>query len=134
MLEDRGVVAAAVAHGPTEHEVWAVAYLVLVPGVCQIALGVGQAVLAREEPATPTLTGQLLAFNVGSGLVIGGTVTDHPVITYVGSLLLVISLAMFIILARGVRLRALRWIYRVLVAIVLVSIPIGLIIQQVKGQ
>ncbi len=124
--------AAAVAHAPTEHPVWAVAYLVLVPGVIQVALGAGQAILAREEPGTPTLLSQLLIFNVGNGLVIGGTVTDHPVITYVGSLLIVVALAMFIVLARGVHLRVLRWTYQVLVAIVLVSVPIGLVIQHVK--
>ena len=128
-----GFVAAAVAHAPTEHEVWAVAYLVLVPGVAQVALGVGQALLADRVPSDRLLWGQLLTWNLGNAAVIVGTVADASWGTALGGLLLVLALALFLANTRGARTSWLLRAYQVLVAIVLVSVPIGLIIQQVKG-
>ncbi len=128
-----GMLAAVVAHSPTEHQVWAVAYLVLVPGVVQVALGVGETILAAREPSPPALLGQVLLFNVGNGLVIAGTVTERAVVTDVGSALLVIALATFVVFSRGAHTQVLRWVYQTLVVIVLVSVPVGIVIQYVKG-
>ena len=46
-----GLIAGATARHPTEHEAWAVAFLVLVCGIAQIALGLGQSLLATTVPA-----------------------------------------------------------------------------------
>src|SRR5664280_2796146 len=46
-----GLVAAVSAPAPSEHASWAAAYLVLVVGVAQAALGVGQALLALRVPS-----------------------------------------------------------------------------------
>jgi hypothetical protein len=40
-----GLIAAAVSHAPTSGTVWLAAYLVLVVGVAQLALGLGQYLL-----------------------------------------------------------------------------------------
>src|SRR6185312_9648817 len=47
-----GFVAAAIAHAPTRSLVWMVAYLVLVAGVAQGVLGLGQALLPGQPPAS----------------------------------------------------------------------------------
>ncbi|TWP36351.1 hypothetical protein [Leekyejoonella antrihumi] len=128
-----GLVAAVVAHSPTQHEVWAVAYLVLVPGVAQVALGTCQALLADRVPTDRMLTAQLLTWNVGNAAVIAGTVGDAGWGTALGGALLVVALALFLTNSRGARSTWLLQIYRLLVAVILVSVPIGLIVQQVKG-
>lgn len=127
-----GLLAAVVAHSPTEHQVWSVAYLVLVPGVVQIALGAGETVLAAHEPGPWALLTQLLLYNVGNALVIAGTVAEQAVVTDIGSALLVAALVTFVVFSRGAHARVLRWIYQTLVVIVLISVPIGVIIQFVK--
>lgn len=51
---------------PTEHGSWAAAYLVLVMGLGQIALALGQALLAGTPPSRPVLLTELLTWNVGA--------------------------------------------------------------------
>lgn len=129
-----GLLAAAVAYTPTEHEVWAVAYLVLVPGVAQVALGTGQALLAPQAPTRASFWAQLATFNVGNALVIAGTVTGRTAVTDLGGLLLVVSLALFLVVARGGHAGIVRWVYRALITLVLVSVPVGLVIQHATGK
>lgn len=124
-----GLVAAITAHAPSEHATWAAAYLVLVAGVAQVALGAGQAWLAHPTPPLlPTLTSELIAWNAGSSAVLAGTVGGIVSITDAGGVLLVVALAQMLGATRGGPagwpLRG----YRLLVAIVLVSIPVGLIL------
>ena len=73
-----GLVAAAT--GPTGFEdgSWVAAYLVLVGGVAQIALGVGQQ-LVGAAPIRPGLSmAELVAWNTGVIATIGGTVASSP--------------------------------------------------------
>lgn len=129
-----GVTAAAIAHAPTRHGVWAVAYLVLVAGVAQVGLGLGQALLATQTPTPRLVTAELLAWNVGNAAVIIGTIAGVSPVVYVGSALLVIGLALFVFAARGgqQRWRYARWAFRLVVLILLVSIPIGLTLAQAR--
>lgn len=125
-----GVLAAAIAApSPTRHGVWAVAYLVLVLGVGQLVLGAGRAVLAAE-PLTPgAAVATAVAFNVSGAAIVLGVVTDHIAVFDLGSALLLAVLAW---LFYGVRRPARRgWgllAYRLFIAALIVSIPIGMLI------
>lgn len=128
-----GLLAAIVAPEPTEHAVWAVAYLVLVAGVAQIALGAGQSLLTERPPSPRLLAVELFTWNVGNAAVIAGTVSDTAAVTDAGGLLLVIALALLLGATRGARPGWVRPTYRLVVLIVLISIPIGLILAHLKG-
>lgn len=133
-----GLVAAAIAPAPTEHGSWAAAYLVLVVGVAQIALGSGQALLAPNAPSSRVVALEAVCWNAANALVIAGTITNtHPVV-YVGGAVLVAALAMFANAARGATplVRGKRWplhVFRALVAVLLVSIPTGLVLATIRS-
>jgi predicted acyltransferase len=123
-----GLVAAATAHVPSEHALWAVAYVVLIMGVAQIALGCGQAWLPTRVPSPRALTAQLLGWNAGNAAVLAGTLSGLVPLTDVGGVLLVCTL---VLLLRGTRGAEPGWLlraYRLLVTVLAVSIPIGLIL------
>jgi hypothetical protein len=128
-----GLLSAATAHGPSEHATWAAAYLVLVAGVAQIVLGIGQAHLSDTPPSRRRLTAELVGWNVGNAAVILGTVTGATAVTDVGGALLVVA---FGLLLSGVRSgpapRVALWVYRSLLVILLLSIPVGLILAEVR--
>lgn len=125
-----GLVAAATAPNPSELTSWAAAYLVLVGGVVQVALGAGQALLALGTPSRRVIAIELMGWNAGSGAVLAGTLLGLSWLADVGGALLVPALVLVI---RGVRgaARQPAWplhLYRALVTLVLVSIPVGLVI------
>ena len=134
-----GLVAAAVAHDPTEKPVWASAYLVLVAGLSQIALALGRGLLAPRPPQSAVIARDFTVFALGNAGVLIGTLTDTLWLVDVGGVLLVMALGLMI---WGVRAGpggdtpthqpawwvGLLWLYRVLVLVLLVSIPIGLVL------
>src|SRR5690606_8487322 len=61
-----GLVAAVTAVSPTRHATWAAAYLVLVVGVAQLGIGLGQAMLAPKVPSSRLITAELLTWDVGN--------------------------------------------------------------------
>lgn len=133
-----GLVAAVTAANPSEHAAWASAYLVLVGGVAQIGLGAGQARFApRVSPRL--VAAQLLGWNGGNAAVLAGTLLGVLPLVDVGGGLLAVGLALFVHGARGAasRLAGLdRWLlrgYRLLVVIVLVSIPVGLVLARLRA-
>ena len=130
-----GLVAAVTGPLQLAHGSWAAAYLVLINGVAQVALGKAQAALAPRAPSRAVLAAQLAAWNLGGAAVIGGTLVRMPLIVDVGGLLLVIALALMVRTVRG-RTTAPRWAlwtYRLLLIIVLVSIPIGLVLAHIRA-
>ncbi len=125
-----GVLSAATAGSPNYTASWAVAYLVLVAGVAQLVLGIGQAELASKRPAAGVVAAEVLALNLSTLAVLLGTLLAAPVLRYVGTGLLVAALALFIWAVRGARADR-TWLlrgFRLMVAILLVSAPIGLVI------
>ena len=125
-----GLVAAVTR--PTEFGsgAWLAAYLVLVAGVAQIALGTGQAVLARDGPRHSVVRVEVVAWNGGAAATILGTLAGAPVVTTVGAAATAIALGCFIMSVRAAG-GSLRWanvLYRVTAAIVLFSIPIGVVL------
>ena len=87
-----GLVAAVTGPWDLAHGSWLAAYLVLVGGVTQCAMG-----LARmRRPEVMQLRGswtQIGCWNVGNAVVIGGTLAGEPLAVDFGSALLVIALA-----------------------------------------
>lgn len=125
-----GLLAAAIAApAPTRHGVWAVAYLVLVLGVGQIILGAGQALLAPTPPTERVVTVTAVAFNAANIAVLIGIVADHVIVFDAGSTLLLVALVLFL---RGVRRGTRRgwplYAYRLFVAVLVLSIPIGVLV------
>ena len=129
-----GLVAAVTEPLRLAHGSWSAAYLVLVGGVAQIALGASQRALTGRETPTPVLITELAAWNLGSALVIGGTLVGNPVIVDAGGVALVVALAVLARTVRGgARPRWAVWTYRGALAVLLVSIPIGLVLAHVRA-
>jgi len=132
-----GLVSASTAPSPSEHGSWAAAYLVLVGGVAQVGLGVGQAWLAPDVASTrlTRLTNlQLVGWNVGNAAVIGATLSGLTPVVDAGGALLVATLVACVSKVRhparrGLPLQA----FRALVILLLVSIPVGLVLAQLTG-
>ena len=126
-----GLVSAAAAPTASYHSSWAVAYIVLVAGVAQILLGLGQAVLTGGS-RTPTMRWvQLCCWNIGNALVLAGTLLDVPVLLYLGCVALILTLALVLHAIAHVRSSRLLWTVRAVVAVLLVSIPTGIVLQAV---
>ncbi len=134
-----GLVSAATAGAPTEHSAWAVAYLVLVAGVAQIGLGLGQLLSSRRTDATSTA--ELVLWNAGNALVLAGVLVPVGVLVDVGGALLVVALVLALYGVRSARSsgaersvlagRSRQWLlvaFRLLVAVLALSIPAGLIL------
>lgn len=128
-----GLVAAVTAPAPTEHGSWAAAYLVLVGGVAQIALALGQSWLAPAAPSRRLLAGEYVAWSLGNAAVLIGTLAEVPAVVDIGGALLVAALAIFAIAVRGGRRHWALLVYRALVVLMLVSIPVGLVLDRVRG-
>lgn len=123
-----GLVAAITATDPLEHGAWVAAYLVLVVGVAQIALGLGQAWLTVVPPGREAVAAELAIYNLGNAGVIGGTLAGLTWLVDAGGILLVAALVMYLAATRRARDGWVTLTYRGLIAIVLVSIPVGLIL------
>ena len=124
-----GIASATTAGTPSYLASWAVAYLVLVVGVAQIALGLGQALLMPEMPSARLVIGEWVLFNLGSAAVLAGSLLNMPLFTIIGSVLLLIALGMLFWTTRSsARGGWLRYAYWLLIAILFVSVFIGLVI------
>ncbi len=128
-----GLLAAAFASDPGRYAVWASAYLVLVVGVIQFALGLGQALLAAEVPAAGLVASEWIVMNLGNAAVIVGTLITFPSLVAVGGALLVIALALFLYGTRTARPHWSTYTYRILLILVLLSIAIGVGLSASRG-
>jgi hypothetical protein len=130
-----GVLSAASAGSPTYTSSWAVAYLVLVAGVAQLVLGIGQAELASKVLPSRLVAAEAVALNLSTAAVLLGTLLAAPGLTYLGAALLVIGLAMFVWAVRGAgtHLPWLLWAFRIMVIVLLVSAPVGLVIAHARA-
>lgn len=127
-----GLVAAASALAPSTHASWAAAYLVLVAGVAQIALGLGQAALAPQAPAGKLVAAQAGLWNTGNAAVLVGTLAGVASLVDLGGAFLVTCLVLLAHAVRGgVSRGGWRWGqygFWLLVFVLLLSIPIGLVL------
>ena len=129
-----GLVAAVTR--PTDFDAgsWVAAYLVLVGGVAQIALGAGQGWLARVPPGGSAVRGEAVTWNLAVILTIWGTLAELPALTTGGAVLSTASLALFLAGTRATRPTAplVRAAYRGVVAIILVSAPVGVALAWIR--
>jgi hypothetical protein len=128
-----GLVSAALAHAPTRHAMWLVAYLVLVVGVAQFGLGIGQSWLARALPSTGLLVGECGLFNVGNVFVMAGTLAGHVAWVSVGTLLLIVALSLFFFGVRRAPGRPLLHAYRAMLLLVVASALVGLLLATLRA-
>ena len=107
---------------------WLAAYLVLVVGVAQIALGVGQAWLTAVASPGSLLWAEAATWNLGAAGVVAGTLLDAPVLTTIGGIITLVALVLFLVGVRQTR-PVPTWVrrgYQGIVVFVLLSIPVGL--------
>ena len=130
-----GLLSAATALSPSYTASWAVAYIVLVAGVAQLVLGIGQAYLAPRQPSARVVAIEAIAFNLAHVAVLTGTLLTAAWIVDIGAAFIVVALALFIWSVRGTGTGN-RWVlyaFRAMVVIVLVTTPIGLVIAHLKN-
>lgn len=129
-----GLFSAATARGASYHSAWFVAYVVLVVGVAQAALGLGQWRLASMPLSAKVIAGELLVFNLGNVGVITGTLLASPIWVDVGSALLVVALSWFGWSVRAPRRRGLPLrAYSTLVVLLLVSVVVGVFLAHLSA-
>lgn len=124
-----GLLSAFSARQPTRRASWASAYLVLVVGVIQYGIVVAWQHL--HHPQTTLMILALCAYNLGSALVVTGTVLKarlpfYRMLVNSGGTAIGLSMALLLI---AVRKAPASWTLAglvVLAAIILVSMPIGL--------
>jgi hypothetical protein len=120
-------VAAVDSATPFGHGAWLAAYLVLVGGVSQVALGPGRFAVGLPRPSPRVTRAQLMLWNAGGVLVPAGVLAGAPGIVTAGSVALLAALALFATGIRSVRrahrTRALG--YATLLAGLAVSVVVG---------
>ena len=130
-----GLLPAVTASIITRELAWLSAYLVLVAGVAAVALGLGQAFIGAHVPKGVLVYAELIVYFAGNALIVTGTFSRFPILTDVGGGLLVLALLGFIWGARGAR-GPRTWglyVYRAVIVILLVSIPIGLVLAHLRA-
>jgi hypothetical protein len=130
-----GLVAAATTPAPSQHGSWAAADLMLVAGVAQVALGVGQALLALQAPSSRLVAAEFVGWSVGNAAVVAGALLDTTTVVDVGAALLIVALVLVVHRARGAPGRR-SWplyAFRLLMVLLLVSIPVGLVLAQLQS-
>lgn len=133
-----GLISAIAASSPSENSSWAVAYLVLVGGVAQVVVGVLQSRLVARPLSPAFLLAEFLTWNLGNAAVIAGQLLGYQFVLDAGGVVLGASLLLLLAGVRGV-LPTTAWerrslyAYRLVLLIVLVSIPIGLVVGHIKA-
>lgn len=127
-----GLVAAVTGPFGWENGSWAAAYLVLVTGVAQYVMG-----WRRAGAPAPDRDGwvQLAAWDLGSLAVLLGVLVQQALLVDLGSvvLLLAIALALRADLRLGTGPRVVTAGYRLLLLVLLVSIPVGMLLAHLRS-
>ena len=126
-----GLVAAVTGPLKLTHGSWLTAYLVLVCGVAQCAIGLAQERLAVHPVRPRTSWIQLICWNAGNAAVIAGTLTALPIVTDIG-VVLVIPLILTMHAVRNSPQRLLSRSYSAVMSVLIVSIPIGLLLAHLR--
>lgn len=129
-----GLVAAATGPLDLARGSWLAAFLVLVAGVAQLALGAGQAALAERPPTRAVVRAELVLWNLGVAATVAGTLATLPALTTVAAVPVVAALVLFAVSVRGIG-TAPTWArasYLAVVTVVGVSTPIGLVLAWVR--
>lgn len=127
-----GLVSAVTSAAPFERGSWVAAYLVLVAGVSQVGLGYGQALLADHVPSWRVVAVEFAAWNVGNATIILGTLLTLPLLVDAGGILLMLTLVLLLVTTRrSVGSRWIRYSFRFLLLVLLLSIPVGSLLTRI---
>lgn len=126
-----GVVAAVTGPLGLDKGSWLAAYLVLVSGVAQFAIGQAPKWLGARASGWSLV----VSWNLGNAAVIVGTLAGLALLVDLGALLLVIGLGIAASAVRGARTHGgvLGWAYRALLLVLIVSIPIGVLLSHLRN-
>lgn len=127
-----GVISAFLPDQASSYDTWLVAYLVLVVGVAQVVLGWGLSKLPTKKVASYVYT-VFLAFNFGNWLVVSGTLISDQLLVYVGGAMICFAMVVGLAAIRGAKRTPYLYAYIFMVAIILVSTPVGLILSTMRG-
>jgi len=127
-----GLVAAITGPLKLDHGSWLAAYLVLVCGAAQCAIGIAQPQLAARPVGARSYWIELICWNVGNAAVITGTLAAVPIVADIGGAPLLIPLVVTIRAVRASSRRLLSWGYRAAMGVLIVSIPIGLALAHLR--
>ncbi len=127
-----GLVAAVTGPLDLAHGSWAAAYLVLVCGVASLVIGAAQTWLVMTPVRAGLAGGQLLTWCLGNAGVLTGTLLSVPVLVIASGALLAVALVIALLAAWRTRRPGLGLAYRLLLAIVLISVPIGLLLSVLR--
>jgi hypothetical protein len=113
---------------------WAAAYLVLVAGVAQYAMGRHRARQRHAILRMPWAWTQVGAWNAGNALVIAGSVAGIPWLVDGGSVLLLAALVIAFRSSRPASVpRWIEWAYRVFLVLLAISAVIGALIAHLRA-
>lgn len=112
---------------------WLAAYLVLVGGVAQCTIGRTQEALAPDSVPRKLWQMQYTGWNVGSLLVIVGSLTGEPYVVDVGGLLLLSALVIAVWVTRNAAASFLLWAYRAVLLLLVASMPVGLALAHLRA-
>lgn len=136
-----GVVAAATRPLHLSDGSWVAAYLVLVCGVAQYAMG--RAPTLRAAAPSPATRGWAIVvfWNLGNAAVIAGTLIETPAVVDAGAILLAAGLALAwrAVRRRGTSAtrppggRPVAWLYQGMLLILLLSLPTGVALAHLRN-
>lgn len=111
---------------------WAAAYLVLVAGVAQVAMGMA---LRRWGGSAGAAWWQFVLWNLGNAAVVLGTLLASPAVVFAGSAALVAALVLAFLSTLRAAVRQERMLligYRLLLVLLAVSIPVGMVLSVIR--
>ena len=122
-----GAVGAVNSAAPFGNGSWLAAYLVLVGGVSQIVLSIGQVALGTSRITRVVSRAQLVLWNLGSLAVPAGVFADWALLVTAGSVALLAALALFAVGVGGMRpdARGRSVLYLAIVVGLTVSVVVG---------
>lgn len=135
-----GLVAAVTGPLQLDHGSWLAAYLVLVGGAAQVSIGRAPTWLRlRTSPRGGWW--ELMGWNVGNLAVVVGTLTTAPFVVDAGGVILLLVLVLLLreaLVGAGdagpsAGRRWARWGYAVMLAVLVVSVPIGLVLAHLRA-
>jgi hypothetical protein len=112
---------------------WLAAYLVLVAGVAQVVLAAQDDMLRPGNSDERRQWVTLALWVAGNGAVVVGTLLRQPFVVDAGGVALLVALVLAWLRTRGSRARPLAWAFRAVFAVVIVSVPVGLVLAHLRA-